>query len=130
MKRIVLFSVKYPVTVIMIVLGILLLGYISYDKLGIDLFPDLNNPSIYVEITAGERPPEEMERQFVENIEALAIRQSGVIQVSSVITVGAAQVSVQYNWSKDMDEAYLDLQRALNGYTQNAYRRASQPRRF
>ncbi len=119
MKKIVEFSVKFPVTVVMVVFGILLLGYISFDKLGIDLFPDLNNPRIYIEVTAGERPPAEMERQFVENIEALAIRQSGVTDVSSKSRVGNAIISVEYAWDKDMDEAYLDLQRAMNNFAQN-----------
>ena len=41
MKKLTQFSVDYPVTVLMVVLGVLLLGYISYDKLGVDLFPDL-----------------------------------------------------------------------------------------
>ena len=120
MKKLTQFSVNYPVTVLMVVLGVLLLGYISYDKLGVDLFPDLNSPRIFVEVTSGERPPEEMEQQFVENIEALAIRQSDVIQVNSVSRVGSAQITVEYAWNKDMDEAFLDLQKALNTLTQNS----------
>lgn len=104
----------------MVVLGVVLLGYISYDKLGVDLFPDLNSPRIFVEITSGERPPEEMEQQFVENIEALAIRQSDVIQVTSISRIGSAQITVEYAWNKDMDEAFLDLQKALNTLTQNS----------
>ncbi len=120
MKKLTQFSVDYPVTILMIVLAVVLLGYISFDKLGVDLFPDLNTPRIFVEIKSGERPPEEMEEQFVENIEALAIRQSDVIQVSSVTRVGTAQITVEYAWDKDMDEAFLDLQKALNQLTQNA----------
>lgn len=104
----------------MVVLGVLLLGYISYDKLGVDLFPDLNSPRIFVEIKSGERPPEEMEKQFVENIESLAIRQSDVTQVSSISRVGSAQITVEYTWTKDMDEAFLELQKALNTLTQNS----------
>ena len=104
----------------MIILGVVLLGYISYDKLGVDLFPDLNSPRIFVEIQSGERPPEEMEKQFVEDIEALAIRQSDVLQVTSISKVGSAQITVEYAWNKDMDEAFLDLQKALNTLTQNA----------
>jgi len=120
MKKLTQFSVNYPVTILMVVLGVVLLGYISYDKLGVDLFPDLNSPRIFVEIQSGERPPEEMEQQFVENIEALAIRQSDVIQVTSVSRVGSAQITVEYAWNKDMDEAFLDLQKALNSFTQNS----------
>ncbi len=119
MKKLTLFSVNYPVTILMIVLAVLLLGYISFDKLGMDLFPDLRSPRIFVEITSGERPPEEMEKQFVENIEALAIRQSDVVQVTSVTKVGTSQITVEYAWNKDMDEAFLDLQKALNSYAQN-----------
>jgi len=118
-KKLFQFSVDYPVTILMIVLGVVLLGYISFDKLGMDLFPDLRSPRIFVEITSGERPPEEMEKQFVENIEALAARQSDVIQVTSVTKVGTSQITVEYAWNKDMDEAFLDLQKALNSFAQN-----------
>ena len=120
MKKLTQFSVNYPVTIMMIVLGLLLLGYISFDKLGVDLFPDLNSPRIFVEIKSGERPPEEMEKQFVENIEAVAIRQSDVLDVSSITRVGTSQITVEYAWNKDMDEAFLDLQKALNSLTQNS----------
>jgi hydrophobic/amphiphilic exporter-1 (mainly G- bacteria), HAE1 family len=118
-KKLAQFSVDYPVTILMIVLGIVLLGYISFDKLGMDLFPNLKSPRIFVEITSGERPPEEMEKQFVENIEALAARQSDVVQVTSITKVGISQITVEYAWNKDMDEAFLDLQKALNSYAQN-----------
>jgi len=118
-KKLSEFSVKYPVTILMLVLGVILLGYISYDKLGIDLFPDMNNPRLFIELEAGEKPPEEMEKQFVKDIEALAIRQSDVVQVSSVCKVGTAQITVEYSWNKDMDEAFLDLQKAVTSYSQN-----------
>jgi HAE1 family hydrophobic/amphiphilic exporter-1 len=120
MKKLTSFAVNYPVTVLMAILGILLLGVISYQKLGIDLFPDLSSPSVFVQIKSGERPPEEMEKLFVEKIEAVAIRQSGVNEVSSVTRTGSSQITVQYAWSKDMDEAFLDLQKALTSYSQNS----------
>ncbi len=119
MRKITEFSVKYPVTVSMIVLGVLLLGYISYSKLGIELFPNMNNPKLYIEFKAGERPPEEMENQYVKNIEALAIRQSDVVNVSSISQTGRAQITVEYAWDKDMNNAFLDLQKAVNTFTQN-----------
>jgi len=120
MNRIAQFAVKYPVTVLMLVLGIVLLGIISLGKLGTDLFPNLNNPKIYVELVAGEKPPEEIEKNYVDQIESLSMRQSDVIKVSSVSQVGSATITVEYSWNKDMDEAFLDLQKALSSYSQNA----------
>jgi len=120
MNAIARFAVKYPVTVLMLVLGILMLGFISFGKLGTDLFPDLNNPKIYVELTAGEKPPEEIEKNYVDQIESLAMRQSDVVRVSSVARAGSAYITVEYNWNKDMDEAFLDLQKELNSFSQNS----------
>ena len=119
MKKLTQFAVNYPVTILMMVLAVVLLGYISFNKLGIDLFPEINNPRLFIELKSGERPPEEMEKQFVENLEALAIRQSDVLQVSSVSKVGTAQITVEYAWTKDMDEAFLDLQKAASSFAQN-----------
>jgi HAE1 family hydrophobic/amphiphilic exporter-1 len=104
----------------MFVLGIALLGFISFGKLGTDLFPDLNNPKIYIELKAGEKPPEEIEKNYVDQIESLAMRQSDVVQVSSVAQVGSATITVEYDWNKDMDEAFLDLQKELNSFSQNS----------
>ena len=120
MNSIARFAVKYPVTVLMLILGIVLLGFISFGKLGTDLFPDLNNPKIYIELKAGERPPEEIEKNYVDQVESLSMRQSDVIQVSSVSQVGTATITVEYDWNKDMDEAFLDLQKELNSFTQNS----------
>ena len=119
MKKISEFSVNYPVTVSMLIMAVILLGYISFQRLGIDLFPELNNPRLYVEIAAGERPPGEMEDNFVEPIEALAVRQSDVVDVSSVSVVGNAQITVEYSYGKEMNEAFLDLQKALSAYSSN-----------
>ena len=114
------FAVKYPVSVLMITLGVCLLGIISYNKLGTDLFPDLKNPALYIELEAGERPPEEIEKQFVERIESTAARQEGVKQVSSSSKVGGATITVEYDWDQDMDAAFLDLQRSMSQIGQSS----------
>lgn len=120
MNRLSRFAVNYPVSVLMLVLGIGLLGFISLGKLGTDLFPDLNTPKVYIELKAGERPPEEIEKNYVDQIESLAMRQSDVVQVSSVCRTGSATITVEYDWNKDMDEAFLDLQKELNSFSQNS----------
>ncbi|TRX60225.1 efflux RND transporter permease subunit [Fulvivirga sp. M361] len=119
MKKIVSLAVSYPISILMMVLAVLLLGSISFDKLGIELFPDLKNPTLFVELKAGIRPPSEVEKQFVESIESVAIRQNGAVEVSSISQTGYGRVTVRYDWGKDMDEAFLDLQKALSGFSLN-----------
>ena len=120
MKRLVSWAVRNPVTVTMAVLAILLLGKISYDRLSVELLPSMNSPRLFVEIDAGERPPEEIEKQFVRNMESQIARQSDVRSVSSVVKVGTARLTVEYAWRKNMDEAFLDLEKAMNSFSQDS----------
>ncbi|MBI9073025.1 MAG: efflux RND transporter permease subunit [Melioribacteraceae bacterium] len=119
MKKLIQFSIEYPVTIMMVILGVLLLGYISFDRLSIDLFPDLNNPRLFIDLQVGEKPPEEIEKNYTKAVESIAIQQKGVTQVSSVTKVGVAQITVEYSWDKDMDEAFLDLQKTVTSLAQN-----------
>jgi hydrophobic/amphiphilic exporter-1 (mainly G- bacteria), HAE1 family len=119
MRKIAAFSIQYPVTVFMVVLAILLLGTISFRKLGTDLFPDLNNPRIFVGIEAGEKPPEEIEKKFVDDMESVIMRLRGVSEVSSVTKVGSALLTIEYNWEQDMDQAFLDVQKSLGSFEQD-----------
>ncbi|MGM0531234.1 MAG: efflux RND transporter permease subunit, partial [Bacteroidota bacterium] len=114
MLKLTRFSVRYPVTITMLVFAVLLLGYISFNRLGTDLFPDLKNPRLFVELHSGETPPSEIETRFAENIESLSIRQNGVTDVSSVIGTGRLLTTVHYDWGQDMNTAFLDLQKALS----------------
>ena len=119
MKKIINFAISNPVTIMMVVLAILLLGKISYDQLGVDLLPNLNNPKLFIELKAGERPPEEIEKQYVKTIESMATRQSDVTNVTSVIKSGSARVTVEYAWKKDMDDAFIELQKVMTGLSRN-----------
>lgn len=119
MKKIVSLAVNYPISILMMVMAVILLGSISFSKLGIELFPDLKNPTLFVEMKVGIRPPSEVEKQFIEDIESIAIRQNGAVEVSSICQTGYGRVTVRYDWGKDMDEAFLDLQKSLSSFSSN-----------
>jgi len=118
MRKLAQFSVRYPTTIIMVILAICLLGYIAFRRLGMDLLPRLNNPRLYVSLEAEERPPEEMEEQFVSPLEATVARGRKVTGVSSISRVGRALITVEYDWNTDMDEVYLELQKAVTDFSQ------------
>jgi HAE1 family hydrophobic/amphiphilic exporter-1 len=118
MRKLAQFSVRYPTTIIMVILAICLLGYIAFQRLGMDLLPRLNNPRLYVSLEAEERPPEEMEEQFVSPLEATVARGQKVTGVSSISRVGRALITVEYEWNTDMDEVYLELQKAVTDFSQ------------
>ncbi len=119
MKKIVNFAISYPITITMAILAILLLGKISYDRLGVDLFPAMESPKLYIELTTTEMPPAEIEAQVVEDIESTAIRAKGASSVTSNIRSNEALITVEYIWGQDMEDAFLELQQAITSYSRN-----------
>ncbi len=117
MKKIVNFAISYPVTIMMVVLATLLLGKISYDRLGVDLFPSMESPRLYIELTTTEMPPSEIEAQIVEDIEATAIRTKGAKSVTSYIRSNEALITVEYQWGQDMEDSFLELQQSMTSYS-------------
>ncbi len=101
----------------MIVLAVVLLGFISFSRLGTDLMPEMDSPRLFVEVNAGQRPPAEIEKQLVSPMEALMVRQKGVTNVSSRIVAGRAYITAEYAWKTDMDQAFLELQKILSPYS-------------
>ncbi len=107
------FSVKYPVTVAMIMLGICLLGFISLDKLGTDLLPAIYNPRIVVELRSGEKSPLEMEHKFGRQLEGELGTISRVVDVQTTCSLGRLIVTATFSWGTDMDFALLDVQKKV-----------------
>ncbi|MFC1736373.1 efflux RND transporter permease subunit [Candidatus Hydrogenedentota bacterium] len=105
------FSVKYPVTVTMIVAAIIIWGVISLERLGTDLLPDINSPRIVVTVASRNKSPQEMEERFAERLEGQISTIPGVRRVSSVARVGKLIVTVEFGWQSDMDFALLDVQK-------------------
>lgn len=110
------FSVKFPVTVTMIMCGIAILGFISFNRLGTDLLPSIYNPKIVVEIQSGDRAPQDMEQRFARRLEGSLATVSKVVDVRSVTSVGRVRVTTTFSWGTDMDFALLDVQKKVASF--------------
>ena len=110
------FSVRYPITIAMMMMAIVILGVISFNKLGTDLLPDIYNPRIVVELRSGERSPQDMEQRFSRRLEGSLGTIRNVVEISSVCRVGVVIVTATFRWGTDMDFALLDVQKKISSY--------------
>ncbi|MCI0690685.1 efflux RND transporter permease subunit [candidate division KSB1 bacterium] len=110
------FSVRYPVTVAMLMLAIGILGVISLNRLGTDLLPAIYNPRIVVELQSGERSPQEMEQRFARRLEGELGTVSKVVDVRAVCSLGRVLATATFSWGTDMDFALLDVQKKIANY--------------
>ncbi|HOE10887.1 MAG TPA: efflux RND transporter permease subunit [bacterium] len=109
------FSVRYPVTVTMFFLGIILLGSISVTNLPTNLFPDLRIPRITITADTPGLSPEEVEREVCERYESFLTTVKGVEHVTSVSRADGGVVQVDFDWGTDMDFALLEVKKSI-GY--------------
>jgi hydrophobic/amphiphilic exporter-1 (mainly G- bacteria), HAE1 family len=105
------FSTRYPTTITMAVMAVVLLGYISLDRLGTDLLPDLHTPVISVDLRAPGKSPWEMEERYTRRLERDIQTIGQVKRVYSVTRASQSVVVAEFAWEADMDFALLDVQK-------------------
>jgi HAE1 family hydrophobic/amphiphilic exporter-1 len=107
-------STRRPVAVWMLFLGVILLGLISYERLPIDLLPDVSYPRLVIYTSYPDVAPAEVERLVTERIEAEAAAVPGVERVTSVSREGVSLVTLRFAWGTDMDFAMLNVRERLD----------------
>lgn len=111
--RIADFSVERPVTIVMVIIALLVLGLFSLRFLSVDLYPEITNPSITVVASYPGAGPREVENDVTRVIEAGVGTISNVQKVTSTSQTGSSQIQLQFAWGSNMDTALADVRARL-----------------
>ncbi len=120
-------SVNRPVTTIMIFLGIILLGFISWSKLPQELFPSITYPQITVVTAYENAAPEEIESLITKVIEEAVGTVNNVKRISSISKEGLSLVMVEFNWGTNMDFAALNVREKIDLVKEKLPRESQEP---
>ena len=83
-------------------------------SLPVSLFPSVSFPRIAVSLDAGDRPAERMAIEVTWPVEEAVRAVPGVRSVRSTTSRGSADVSINFEWGRDMVSAMLEVQSAIN----------------
>ena len=101
--------VRRPIFTTMMILSLLVVGLFSYLKLGVDLFPKIDFPTVVITTTLRGASPEEMETSITKPIEEVVNTISGLDEMRSVSGEGFSQVIAQFVLERDIDQAAQDV---------------------
>jgi len=107
-------AVERPVTMYMIFLGVILLGFVSLRELSVDLLPDISFPRLAVVTQYGGTAPEEMETLVTAALESAVSRVPGLRRVESVSKEGVSYLNLEFDWGTNMDFTMLHVREQLD----------------
>jgi HAE1 family hydrophobic/amphiphilic exporter-1 len=108
------FSVHHPIFTVMIFLIVIILGFVSFTRLPIDLMPDITYPTLSLFTSYGNASPEEIEELITRPIEEAMAAVPGVEEISSTSSEGSSSVRVSFSWGTDLEEASNDIRDRLD----------------
>jgi hydrophobic/amphiphilic exporter-1 (mainly G- bacteria), HAE1 family len=112
--KIVEISLRRRVTVSMCAVALVLFGLVAFSRLPINLLPEVSYPSLTVETRFPGAAPGEVEALVTRPVEEVVGIVAGVQRLTSTSRPGLSQVTLEFDWGRNMDFAALDVRQKLD----------------
>lgn len=106
--------IRRPVFTTMLCALPIVLGIVSYRRLGVDLQPKLDLPFVFITTTLRGASVEEVETQVTRPIEEAVNTIEGIDELRSITTEGVSRVFIRFVLEKDPDVAAQEVQNKVN----------------
>lgn len=107
-------SVNRPITVLMAVLSVLVLGFISLQRLPLALLPDISSSSLSVFASYPSSSPGEVERDITRPLEEVLSTLNNLEKITSTSSNTGSNVRLEFKSGINMDLASLEVRDRLD----------------
>ena len=107
------FSVKRPVAMIVVIIGLMALGLLALSKLRVNQIPDVEQPILTVNIPYPGASPDTVEREVINRVEKALQGIAGIDQLRSTASEGNASLVLIFNFDKNLIEAADEVRNAI-----------------
>src|SRR5262245_55763784 len=114
MQKLAEICIKRPVFATMLGVAFIVIGGYAYTKLGVDLFPKVQFPTVTVTTTLPGASPEEVESQITKKIEEAVNTIEGIDELRSTSAEGVSQVFITFVLERPTDGAASDVRDRIN----------------
>ena len=114
MRNISAWSIRNPVVPIVLFVGLVLAGIVSFSGMKVQNDPDIEFPLVIVNIAQPGAAPTEIETQITQRVEAAIRTISGVQSISSTAREGGNDTFVEFKIGEDVNQAVNDVKNAID----------------
>ncbi len=114
MRAIIETAVRRRVSVTMAAIAVVAFGLVGYQRLALELFPDITYPSITVQTEFPDTAPQEVESLITRPIEEVVGVLRGLQNIHSVSRAGMSEVTLEFEWGTDMDLLSMEVREKLD----------------
>jgi CzcA family heavy metal efflux pump len=107
-------ALRYPISTFLFAVTIVVLGYISFQQLPIDLLPNLTIPVVTTVTYYAGAGPLDMEQTVTRLVERTVSSVNDVDYVQSTTREGVSQVRINFNWNANTDVGMVDVVQRIN----------------
>lgn len=107
-------SIHRPVSVVVGILLVTLFGYLSLQKIPIQMKPTVDKPIITISTAYRGAAPQEVEEQITTPIEEQVQSVENLYKISSKSMEGSSRISLEFDWGVDKNIASIDILKKLN----------------
>lgn len=107
-------AIRNPIPPILLILALLIAGVVSFIRLPINQAPNVEPPVFMVTVTQAGAAPAEMETQISRRVEAALSGVQGVRRVTTELSPGVSNSTVELQLNTDINQAVDDARDALN----------------
>ena len=106
---------KRPVTTVLCVLCLVVFGLLSVFNSKLELTPEMEMPMMVVSTIYAGANPEDINDLITKPIEDEVSTLTGIDNITSMSNENVSIVLMQYEYGTDMDQAYSDLKKKIDG---------------
>lgn len=107
-------AVTRPVTTLMVLLSILVVGGIAVSRLPLAFLPEVDAPFIAVQIPYPNSNPTQVEKEITKPVEEALATLSGVKKLSATSTADSAEFQLEFDWGQDLDLVRMQVSEKMD----------------